>query len=59
MSRFQGSPATKLMFVVLAVCSSIGCLLPKYHSAGCKQRGAALAERVEKLKREANATLKI
>jgi len=38
--------------------SSAGCLY-RYHSAACKQRGAALGARIEALQREAREKLKV
>ena len=50
-------PATVGVIIVLLV-NSVGCLY-RYHSAACKQRGAALDARIETLKREAHEKLKI
>src|SRR5260370_27909088 len=44
--------------VVVLLISSVGCLY-RYHSAACKQRGAAYNARVETLKREAHEKLRI
>lgn len=44
--------------VVVFSISSVGCLY-RYHSAACKQRGAAYRARVQTLKREAHEKLKI
>ncbi len=44
--------------VIVLLISSIGCLY-RYHSAACKQRGAALSARVKTLEREAHEKLKI
>ena len=53
----------KLLSAVLALAialliSSVGCLY-RYHSARCRQRGAALSARVETLKREAREKLRM
>jgi hypothetical protein len=50
-------PATVGVIIVLLV-NSVGCLY-RYHSAACKQRGAALDARIETLKREAHEKLKV
>ena len=44
--------------VIVLLISSIGCLY-RYHSAACKQRGAAYSARVEALKQEAHEKLNI
>jgi len=55
--RLKLSPATIGLVIALSI-SSVGCLY-RYHSATCKQRGAAYSARVEKLKRDAHEKLKI
>src|ERR1017187_6107586 len=44
--------------VIVLLISSVGCLY-RYHSAACKQRGAAYSARVDTLKREAHEKLTI
>lgn len=58
MKRKLVPPSVALVLLpLLASCS--GCLFYRYHSAACKQRGAAYAARVEKLKKDAHENLKI
>jgi hypothetical protein len=45
-------------FVIVLLVNSVGCLY-RYHSAACKQRGAALSARIETLEREAHEKLKV
>ena len=48
-----------ILVFVLAFSTSCGFLMQKHHSPACKQRGAALGARVEKLKRDAHEVLKL
>lgn len=41
------------MLALVIVAFNNGCVFYRYHSSACKQRGAAYAERVDKLKRDA------
>jgi hypothetical protein len=50
-------PATGGLVIVLLI-NSVGCLY-RYHSAACKQRGAAYIARVKTLKRDAREKLKV
>jgi hypothetical protein len=51
-------PVSPIALVIVLLISSVGCLY-RYHSAACKQRGAAYEARVETLTREAHEKLKI
>jgi hypothetical protein len=48
-----------LSFLLAPVISSNGCIFYRYHSAACKQRGAAYQSRVEKLRNDARQSLKV
>jgi hypothetical protein len=47
------------LILLPALVGSNGCLFYRYQSPACKERGAAYAGRVEKLKRDAHDNLKI
>ena len=56
--RLISASAVVLVLVTVLV-SCDACVLYRYHSTACKQRGAAYVARVEKLKRDSHQNLKI
>lgn len=58
MKRKLLPPSVALILLPLLTSCS-GCVFYRYHSAACKQRGAAYLARVEKLKKDAHQELKI
>jgi hypothetical protein len=59
MKRQLISASVVLVVLVVVLVRCDACVLYRYHSTACKQRGAAYAARVEKLKRDAHQNLKI
>ena len=57
MNRKLMSSTALVLLAVLVGCD--GCVFYRYHSAACKQRGAAYEARLEKLKKDAQQNLTI